>query len=649
MARLNLQTLPTVAPTQGPSPRFSLDSRGAFGEQLAATAGAAVREAGEVAVKMKDRADLVAVEEAETAFQQEVNDRLYGKDGKGFLTRQGHDAVRDSTPTLEALAKRRDEIEKALADEGQRIAFRKRTNGTLVQSQRQVEAHVGGQIQVVEGQAYEARRAAALDTIANGYRDPAVVARERQNHESLAMLEAKRRGLEGAGTYPPPRESPAGQFLEAWRADTVKTVLNRLLADKDVARAKALLAQPIVAGGPTAQETIGSDADKFTAAINHVAEQVEAFDVASRAVTGARDKSTGRVDEAKARAGLADAPPAIRREAHLNLESLLNAEKESWARTVGEHWNAAKTAYQGGPDGTGPKGLQAIDGRTSSWLRANAPDAWRSMIEWARADAEHAKNPVPTPAQEAAFTAIAVRVIDHPEEFVNLDGPAIESQYLTQVSPRDRRALLGHILQGKTGAHRPDETLPTNIVQEILSKGRPGGGGASIFPAKGDNPGQWPPEKAQLFNVIFRDLLAFQNQTRATTGKPPSPEEFSKRIDGWMQRGEVQGSGTLWDDTGVPRVKAETDPRYQGKEFTPEQPPKPAMPKTKAADYRKLLGADRKATIPQTPAVLEYLWAIDPDNPKRDPTAQPPPEFFQPFDADKAAADTRARVGTLVP
>lgn len=638
MARLTLQTLPQVAPQQGPAPRLNLDTRGAFGEQLLATVGAATREAGDVALKMKDRADMVAVEEAETAYQLDVNEALYGKEGRGYLTRQGHAAVRDSAPTLEALAKKREEREKALADEGQRLAFRKRTNGTLVQSQRQVEAHVAGQIQVIEGQAYDSSRAAALDAIANGYRDPAAVARMRQNHEPLAMLEARRRGLEGADTYPPKVDSPAGQFLEAWRSDTVKTVLNRLIADKDVTRAKALLAQPVVPGGPTAAETLGTDADKFTAAINHVAEQVEAFDVASRAVAGARGKN-GRVDEGKARAALADAPPAIRREAHLNLESLLNAEQESWTRTVGERWNAAKTAYQGGPDGKGPKGLQAIDGGTSSWLRANAPDAWRAMIEWARADAEHARSPTPTAAQELAFTTIAVRVIDHPEEFVALDGPAIEERYLSQVSPRDRKSLLGHILQGKTTAHRPDETLPTNIVQEILSKGRPGGGGASIFPSKGDNPSAWPPEKAQLFNVIYRDLLAFQNQTRNLTGKPPAPEEFSKRIDGWLLRGEVEGSGILFDDKNVPRVKAVTDPAYEGKEFKPNVP---AMPKAKEAEYRKLLGADRKASVPSTPEVLQYLWAIDPENPQRDMTATPPPEFFNTYDADKLEAEGRA-------
>jgi hypothetical protein len=263
------------------------------------------------------------------------------------------------------------------------------------------------------------------------------------------------------------------------------------------------------------------------------------------------------------------------------------------------------------------------------------------MIEWARADAEHARNPTPTPAQELAFTTIAVRMADHPEEFVTLDGPAFEAKHMAQVSPRDRRSLLGQFLQAKAVAHKPDETLPTNIVQEILSKGRPGGGGASLFPAKGDDPGQWPPEKAQLFNVIFRDLLGFQNQVRSSTGKPPTPEEFSKRIDGWMQRGEVQGSGMLWDDTGVPRVKAMTDPRYQGKEFTPDAPPPVKIPEEKAKGYKQLLTADRKASIPQTPAVLEYLWAIDPDNPKRDPSAQPPPEFFNTFDADRLEAEAR--------
>jgi len=644
--RLRLQTLPEVAPIQGPTPQYHLDASGAFGEQLVQQVGrlegAAVSEGQKRLEEQRGRADVAAIEEAEARFQLDVNDRMYGKDGKGFLSLEGHDALKASTTTFDEIQKRRAEIEGTLTDR-QRTAFRARTNGTLVATQRQLEGHVAQQVKVVEGQAFASRRAAALDTVANGYLDAGTIDRERQNLEPLVMAEAKRRGLEGAGTYPPPADSAAGQVLHEWRNDVAKTVLERLLADKDATRAKAFLAQPSAPGGASVREALGQEGAKYEAAIAHVSEQVESFDRAASAVEAARNPSTGKVDERSARKTVADAPPALRATTRAHLEQLLNGESESWRATVGDWWNQAKTAYEGGPDGKARRGLQAIPGNVSSWLRANAPDAWRSMQDWAKADIEHARSGASTPDQEAAFTELMVKAIDNPDQFVTLTGPEIEQKHLSRVSPKERRALLGTILQAKAQAHRPDETLPANVVKEILSKGRPGGGGASLFPAKGDDPGQWPPEKSQLFNVIFRDLLAYQAQEKARTGKVPELDAFSKRIDGWMQRGTVKDTGVFFDDKGVPRVKALTSPAYQGKDFEVDSPPAAPVPNPKRAEFRALLRGDRKAAVPETEAVLQYLWAIDPTNPKGNPQAQPPAEFFQTYDLDEL--DLRAAGG----
>jgi hypothetical protein len=751
MATLRLQTLPEVAPIQGPDATLRFDPRTgeeAIGRGIAQLGG----EAAQMAIAVKGRADLAAVEDAETRYQQSANAALYGQngDGKGLLQAQGDDAVKRSVPTLQGLQKSRDEIAQTLANDDQRAAFVRRADAHYTLAQRQVEAHTGQQIKVVEGQRFDAKKGASLDTIANGYNDPDVVVGERQRFEPLVMMEAKRRGLEGWQTYPPDPATPAGQLLQAWRSEVAKTVLERFLIDKDAPRAKAFLAQPVAApgtpelppvpeggtphdlgkpilknpdgswstestitiesdgkslvlptiiggrrysnqeavaawkagkndpvgtfddpavaetdaqqrhleeqqlrggeakGGPrTNLELLGADAPKYLERLRHVQDQTEAYDVAARAVDEATDKESGRVNEELAREALKEfASPALRREAHLNLESLLNAAGEDWKRQVGDRWNTAKTAYLGGPDQKGRRGLGAIDGQTSSWLIRYAPDTWKHLQDWANADAEHAKNAPPTAEQESAFTSIAVRMSDHPEEFVGVDGPGFEDRYLSQVAPRDRHALLGHFLQTKAVAHKPDETLPKTVVQEILSKGRPGGGGASLFPAKGDDPALWSPDKSQLFSTIYRDLLQLQADEKLRTGKPPDPKVLSARIDWWMRRGTVKGSGTFLDDSGVPRVKAATSPDYQGKDFEPEPL---AVPDGPAKEFRQLLRANRKAAIRDTPAVLEYLWSLDPRNPKRDANAKPPPEFFEPVDLDRAEAAGRARVGTLSP
>jgi hypothetical protein len=742
---LRLQVAPEVAPTAPPAPGLHLDTEQANGEAITRglfQVAAAARQIGE---KAREDADAVAVEEAETEFQNHVTEQLWGKDGQGALTKQGKQAVAASSPTLEGLSERQAKIAERLNDR-QRQAFIKRTNGSLIQAQRQVEAHVGAQVNVAAEQAFNAKKSASLDTVANAYDQPEVVKRERQNAEPWVMLEAKRRGLEGWETYPPKVDSAAGQFLEAWRADVAKTVVTRMLADPDKARgaelARKFLAEPATGslppvpaggtphdlskpvlqnpdgtwstektitietdgkhvvlptivngkdvgakraaalykagelepvgtfdsaaaaesyaqarhleeqqlrgpGGPrTNLQVLGGEADKYLAAIRGVEAEVDAFDLATRAIEGARDKQSGRVDELAARRAIAGAPRSLRKDARLNLESLLNGEQESWTRQVTDHWNVAKTAYLGGPDGKGKKGLVAIPGTTSTWLRRYAPDTWRALQGWAENDAKERQEGKPTAGQESAFVGYMVDAIDHPEQFVRLNGAQVEEKYLANVAPSQRRALLGQILQTKANAQRPDETLPASVVKELLAKGRPGGGGAGIFPAKGDDPAQFPPDKAQLFNAILQDLLQLQAERKAA-GTPAKPEDFSKRIDEHLRKVVVKGTGGAFSsDDVVPRVRAQTDPRYAGKEIGPA-PAK--IPGAKAKEYRKLLQADRKHAIAETDAVLQYLWAIDPANPQRDSNAQAPEEFFRTYDVDEVEAYGRARVGTLSP
>jgi hypothetical protein len=635
MPKLDLQTLPTVLPQQGPTPQFNLNPRGAFGEELSGAAAGAALLLGKHALEAKRNADVAVVEDAETELQKRVTGRLYGtKDAPGFLFQQGHGALEQSASTLEQLQKDQQQIADGLTDEGQRAAFRRRTDGTLVQAQRHVETHVGQQRQIVEGQAFEGRRAAALDAIANGYDQPGVIDRERQNMEPLFMQEARRRGLEGADTYPPKEGTPAAVFLGLWRKDVAKTVVERLLAAKEGEAAQGYLSKPMVPGGPTAGEVLGTEADKYVERIGHVQAQVDAFDRAQQAVDASRDPKTGKVNEQNARALIRGAPKAYRREAVSNLEGLLQSEREGWNATIKDHWDSAKTAYLGGPDQRGRKGLAAIDGKTSSWLINNAPDTWKHLLDWSDADAREAQGLPATAAQERAFSTIATRLVDAPNEFVGLDGAAFEERYLSQVAPRDRRALLGHFLQTKGQAVRPDESLPTSVMAEIVEVGR----GAGAFPNKGA-PATWEPKRAAAHAQVVRDLLEFQAAEKKA-GRTIDPKRWTEEVNKRFRKGTVTGGGSWFGDrSDVPAAIARTDPDLADKPFVEE------IPDAFRKEAVKELQADPAASFPVTEDNVRYLWEKTQGlNPLR-------PETMKPYDRKQAELESlsRFRVGTLAP
>lgn len=641
MPRIQLQTLPEVAPTQGPSPEIRVDTRGAFGEQVAGAVSEASQLLAKHALEAKQRADVAAVEDAETELQRRHQDLLYGKkDGPpGALFRQGHDSLESSASTLEQLQKDQREIGDGLADEAQRRAFRRRTDGSVLSAQRQVEAHVGQQRGIVEGQAFEGKRAASLDAIANAYADPALRDRERQNMEPLVMAEAQRRGLEGAGSYPPKDGTPAALFLGAWRKDVARTVLERFIATKESPAAAAYLDQPMTAGGPTAREVLGADADKYVGAIQHLQEQVDAFDRAQQAVDSARDPTTGKVNELVARQAIRSAPRAYQREARANLESLLQSEREGWNDQVRTRWDTAKTAYLGGADGRGRRGIAAIDGATASWLRQNAPDTWKHLLDWAEADSREAQGLPPTAAQESAFSEIATRIVDHPDEFVGLDGKEFEDRFLSQVAPRDRRALLGHFLTMKGVAQRPDETLPATVMSEVVELGR----GAGLFPRKGE-PRTWAPERAASHAQLVRDLLQVQADAKRE-GKKLTPEDWTKEIQKRLRSGTVVGGGRFFGDRGgVTELESRTNPDFQGKEWQEE------IPDAFRQEAIQALESNPKASFPRVEQNIRYLW----EKKKWDEAGRqgPPPvrpETMTPYDADAAAISGWGRVGTISP
>lgn len=613
MPKIPLQTLPTVAPEQGPNPRLSLDSRGAFGEALGAAGSEVAQAVGKIATVAKQRADLAAVEDAETEFEKTVQAQLYGAPNpsngsttpldyqpdartQGFLQTQGHDALERSADVIAQLGKARDQIMGNLTDDGQRAAFKRRTDGSILMAQQHVEQHVAGQSQVVEGQAFEARRATALDSIANGYNLPGVVARERQNLEPAVMLEAKRRGLEGSGQYPPAEGTPAAMFLDAWRKDVAKTVLDRMLSDKDTTKARSFMAQPLVPGGPSVSDTLGQEADRYVAKIQAVGEMDDAYNAAQGIIDGLKDPETGKVNEEAARAKVAELPPAKRRETRSVLESLLGHERESWKKSVDDAWDKAKTAYLSGPGGRAA--LQRIDGGLAGWLVVNAPDTWRHLQDWADQDDRERDNAKPTPSQEAAFSSIATSIVDDPSKFVGLSGSQFEQQFLSQIAPRDRRALLGHFLQAKGVAQKPDETLPPSVMAEIVEQGRKAG----VFPKKKVDPKTWKPEQAAAHAQMIRDLLTFQAEQKRA-GAKIDPETWTKEIVKKVRMGTVVGGGTIYGDaTGVPEIVARTSEDYAEKPFQED------IPDAFQKEAASALGADRSAWIPATEENVRYLW-----------------------------------------
>ena len=211
-----------------PTPYSNLDTRSGLDSlaQGVQQLGAGLEAVQARAQEAKRKGDVMAVTDAETAYQHDITSTLSGnaedpRAAPGFLTTRGQAAAASSTPTLEKLDKRRGQIaQELLSNDEQRRAFMARSNGMFESARHQVEGHVSQQGLLAQQATLKARQSSALQALPGVYTSQAEVAR-------LASA------VEG-----PIRElalSPADADAQVaeWRSAVFATQLQQYLAAED--------------------------------------------------------------------------------------------------------------------------------------------------------------------------------------------------------------------------------------------------------------------------------------------------------------------------------------------------------------------------------------------------------------------------------
>lgn len=531
--------------------------------------------------KAKQRADEVAVSQAETWLQHEYNQELIGDSTaeglpipeaagggggtrrKGFLELQGMEAAAASSDVSKRISKHRESVAARLTNPEQRELFLKRTAGVQLDALRNVERHVGGQVRAAEVATLKARTDVALNAIASDYTNDVAAARQ------VSGLEASIRALQLS-----PEDGDA-KIEDLQRAAT-SVRLNQYLATRDWRNAQALYARD--------KAKLGADAVQFEKQIAAVRESQEAEATATKMLEFARDPATGRVDQKQANAAIESIPEGpLRDEIRKRLEhGVMKAERE-WQGRISDTFDQAFTAYL-----KGGRTTAAVDPRVKSWLVENAPVEWNKLEMMERSDREYARNQRErraggrsrgeTEEQRLAFIELKADITENPERYKGMTPAEFHREWGPRLSSGDFEA--GGTLFASTKKEQKE-----------------GAGEFSRFvtdEVRGNAVLQKNKKKADRFRAFMGDR---RREFIQKNGKEPSYTDLEAMRDAaWKVTVE---DGLLWDSE-TPAFLAEPEAKAAPKEGSAPAP-----------TYRRALEPSAPKTEPQPKKVKSYRRSPD--------------------------------------
>lgn len=417
----------------------------------------------------------------------------------GFLATQGKDAPARSAETLDAIEKRRTEISAELANDEQRQLFNENSRRMYEATRKRVEGHVAQEIRRAEVASVEARKAVALNAIANNYADPAFV--EDQTALVVGPMAALALSKEDADAK-----------VAAWQGEVAKVRLTQYLADKDWKGAQALFAQK--------REQLGVHAAQFQHAIALEREKSEADALA-----------LGIVDKARLPTGFVEPATAIAAFQALPKEQRTEAAQQAFGKWMQLEAAKKKAAVDGVYDSALTQYLQHhqlgdVSATSEAWLRVVDPEAWRRLELMAKADREHARGAPPTESQERALAQFRLWAADNPDLAAQMSEQEFQRTWAPLLARRDRDNAVG-VLAGYHAYAAKPERMANAIDATVLQVG--GDGGAGVLPTAKKNRADWSPEELDVYARAASVLQQKANEFRRSSGgKDPSPEDLRK-------------------------------------------------------------------------------------------------------------------------
>jgi hypothetical protein len=522
--------------------------------------------------RAKARADQLKLTEQLTDYTHSINTTLYGDGGgggdpsssgtaagpgsraplvaqstsnTGFMQTRGKAAAKASVDALDALEKHRQDIAGGIEDEKLRGEFLAHSGQLYESARRQVEMHVGDQIQAAELAGKQALLAEGYTSIANSYADEATVATHMQT-----MEQALRRGALS-------KEDGDGQ-VAAMRQKVAEIRLNQYVASKDWKGAQALFAQ--------AKNDLGEQSAQFEHVIATLREKQEGDALALETVNGAR-KPNGFVDEAKAIQAWQAVPKEQRTdEAQQAFDKWMSEERDKRKAAVGEVYNRALGAY------LKRHSLHDITAADQSWLRQNDSEGWLQLERINQANAEHYRamqNRVEhtTPEQAAQYGALLLAIADDPQKYGSMSAGEFARDWSGRLSLADLQKGFGELAQAHERASKPAEPIldAKSAVKEEFR---------STFGLKADS-STWTDQQRRIYADVATHVAEREAQFRKNNGgKSPTADDYHAWTNERLVKGTVPGTGTFSDDS-VTRAEFERNPEYTGKNFVEGAVPQP--------------------------------------------------------------------------
>lgn len=306
--------------------------------------GAGLQDASRGFEIAKERADVVATNEAQLEFERR---EAWGNSGlrpekadydappvEGYFTTQGMAASEHGAKSQEWLGKQRADIEKSLKSDSQKALFRKRSDDYLLQVQRRMQTHESQQVRVAEVATAQASRELKLQSLAYNYADDGL---------AETMINDQRGTIHALALSPQHGNAEDAQ----WRTDAVKARIGAALHANDWKTAERLYtgAEPLLAGSG-----IGD-------AIRKKRIDVQSEELAQGLVEGNRDERTGRVKDANATRAVDTVPEELREEVRQRVEhrvmvadKLWKAETDAIGTKAFSYWNEANGNFAKIPD-----------------------------------------------------------------------------------------------------------------------------------------------------------------------------------------------------------------------------------------------------------------------------------------------------------
>ena len=547
-----MQQLPEVGQRPLGAPQIHVDTRGAFGEGVATgleQLAGGVSHLATAAQEAKAKADVANVDLALADLKNGVIDTLDSTEvdpttgqRRGFRWKQGRDAAAASADTLQQIQKTRDSIASSLTNEEQKQLYLRHSNGVLLDAHRQIEVHAGQAIQQAQAADYKALSAATLNSVSVQAFDPVAREREIASLEPRIRLEAAHQGLSS---------ETANELVREWRAQAAGVVLNQYLARQDGTGAAAYFA--------TVKDTLGVQAAKYEHDVLQVSQAQEGELLARKAIAGAVDPASGRVDEQKAIAAI-DALPVgpVADAARARLEHRLGVIEKVQTKAVTDLVNTAISQFlQGGHS------LTAVASDVKARILnpiSGKPEAWHALEGMQQAWQAHVRGAPATQEQQDAYAELMWKSRFYPELFDGWDANRFRAEYGPRLNPKDFEPGIRTLIENTSRGKDVKGKAAFDYMKQA-------GEASGMFPnqdtptVKRSDPGTWSPDQRAVLSQAQRSVQAWLD----TLDHNPKPNELQLFVDDLFLKGELPRR--YWMNKPTTRIGAEAEGRSA--EFIP--------------------------------------------------------------------------------